>query len=102
MSQPRSWSKILTVLILVPYLLLICLSITLIAALIVSFQYDAAVTMSQALLIFVAAPTSIVIAFYFWKSKAENLVKIAMSLKENNIDNDIAGRIIDTDEIRGG
>jgi len=99
--RPPNWSKLLTVCILAPFLGVIGLAAALAIGMYRADQADASVALMQALLAFVAAPSAVAIGFYFWKAKAENLVKLARILKINEIDNDIAARVIDADEIKG-
>ena len=91
---PSEWSKLLTVLVLIPYGLVIMAGLFLLAILILRGQYEPVVNLFLGLIGFVATPLGIAYAFYFWKSKAENLVKCAKELKQSGISDEVTGEII--------
>ena len=95
------WSKVLTVLVLVPYIAVIILAVFIATSLLATGEADGCVSVIQALLAFVAAPLAVAYGFYFWKSKAENLVKLAKDLKHAGVSDDITEEIVKTDEIGG-
>ena len=91
------WSKLLTVLVLVPYLAVILLAAYVsIKMLLAGYSSDAA-DVIQYLLVFVAAPLAVAYGFYFWKAKAENLVKCAKELKSAGIADDVAEEIVNNE-----
>ncbi len=90
------WSKILTVLVVMPYLIVIFLSIYIALKCLYMGESSNCVDIVQAILAFVSAPLAVAYGFYFWKSKAENLVKCAKELKKSGISEDVAGSILDS------
>lgn len=96
------FSKILTILVLLPYYLIIALGVLVVFKMVEADQYDPVVTLMAALFGAVAVPVGIVNGYYFWKSKAENLAKIAKDLKECGVDDGVTTEVINTEQINGG
>jgi uncharacterized membrane protein (DUF485 family) len=97
----REWSKTLTVLVLIPYLAALWEACAFVPALFSREAYSDSVTLMLGILGAAAAPVAVVYGFYFWKAKAENLVKLARQMKQEGVCDDVAGRVVDTDEIGG-
>lgn len=97
MKKPE-WSKALTALILVPFLGVIGLAAYLALALYRAGVPAESVSLKQALLAFVAAPTAVAVGFYFWKARAENLVKLTKTMHAEGFCPEIITEIIKTKE----
>lgn len=92
------WSKTLTFLILMPFLGVIGLAAYLAYQMYKTGTPAESVSIMQALLAFVAAPTAVVVGFYFWKSRAENLVKLTKTMTREGICKEAITEIINKGE----
>jgi hypothetical protein len=97
----KEWSKLLTFFILLPYIAVLLLGITLVILLFTAKAYEQSVIALAALFGYVAAPFGLVYSFYFWKAKAENLVKIAHNLKAGGVSDEVAAGVVNTQNIGG-
>jgi len=57
-------------------------------------EAESCVSIMQALLTFVAAPLAVAYGFYFWKARAENLVKCAKALRQSGVADEVTQEII--------
>lgn len=97
-KRSPEWSKALTLLILAPFFGVTVLAARLSHALFETGAPSDSVALMQALLAFVAAPTAVALGFYFWKARAENMVKIAKQMQRDEICDDIARDILNKGE----
>jgi uncharacterized membrane protein len=96
------WSKILTGFGLLAIIWAIIVGHWLIVQLLAASAYEQTVTLYLGVLGIVTIFCGVIVGFYFWKAKAENLVKIAKDLNKCGISDDVAGKIIETNQITGG
>ncbi len=95
------WSKLLTVFGILVITWAIVAGIWMIIRLLAAEAYDQAVTLYLGIIGIVTIICGVIFGFYFWKAKAENLVKIAKDLKAHGVSDEVAHDVVNTNEIGG-
>ena len=101
MKKPFEWSKLLTVFGVLVITWAIITGIWMLIRLLKAEAYDQSVTLYLGIIGIVTIICSVIFGFYFWKSKAENLVKIAKDLKANGVSDEVASGVVNTNQIGG-